>query len=241
LLKADAKNHQIIGEFVIKGKSEYYADLYYKEECIAEKVPLIDGHFAVETRFRTGTYTAKIFEAEEDESGFGCYYYEIGSRNLEVIDPTDLTGKTVLIKQLQPIENPDSYMILFYKYLVTNLTKTEEADRYAGKMIVKTDAGTIVATFPVRLTIPDTNDLTSGYVDFDDEGEMAPFIYDSVKRSLVKYGDHRKGPSVFYRRYDPVFWEDEYLYRLEFVIPTDEERSAEVDETGYNNLRYKKI
>ena len=241
LIKADAKNHQIIGEFVIKGKSEYYADLYYKEECIAEKVPLIDGRFTVETKFRTGTYTAKIFEAEEDESGFGCYYYEIGNRNLEVIDPTDLTGKTVLIKKLEPIDNPESYMILFYKYLITNLKKADEPDSYWGKMIVKTDAGTIKATFPVRLTIPDTYDLTTGYVDFDDEGEMVAFIYDSVKRIIIKYEDQRKGKSVRYRRYDPVIYQDAYVYRFEFVIPTEEERSAEVDETGYNNLRYKKI
>lgn len=229
----------VTGSFQIIGMAEYYADLYCGETCIAEKLPLIDGQFTLNMKLRSGVYTAKIYEAEEDEYGFGSNYYEIGSREMQIIDPTDLTGKSVQIMQIQPVANPDSYLILYYKYIIVDLKKQEsDSNTYIGKMIVKTKGGTLKAAFPVYLTIPDIHDLSAGYLEFDEDGEPAAFIYDSVERCILKYEDRRKGKAVRYRRYDPVLQTDEYLYRLSFIIPTEQELNCNADDTEYNNLNH---
>ena len=229
----------LIGSFQIIGMAEYYVDLFFGDECLAEKLLLRDGQFSMNMKLRSGVYTAKIYEAEEDEYGFGSNYFEIGSREMQIVDPNDLTGKSVQIMQIQPIANPDSYLMLYYKYIIVGLKKQEhDSNCYIGKMIVKTKGGTVKAAFPVYLTIPDLHDLSAGYLEFDEDGEPAAFIYDSVERSILKYADHRKGKAVIYRRYDPVLWKDEYLCRLSFIIPTEQELNCNADDTENNNLNH---
>ena len=238
-LQVNDAGDEVTGSFHIIGMAEFYADLYCGETCLAEKLPLKDGQFTLNMKLRSGIYTATIYEAEEDEYGFGSTYYEIGSREMQIIDPSDLTGKSVQIMLIQPVANPDSYLILYYKYIIVDLKKQEfDSNTYVGKMIVETKGGTLKATFPVLLTIPNIHNLDVGYVEFDEDGEPAAFIYDSVEHCILKYADHRKGKAVIYRRYDPVLWTDEYLYRLSFIIPTEQEINCNVDETEYNNLNH---
>ncbi len=234
-----AEEGKLTGHFQICGFSEYFADLYFGSECIAEKVPVRDGMISVDTRLRTGTYSAAVFEAEDDEFGFGDAYYEIGRRELAVVDPSDLSGKSVRIRHIQPADEPESCLSLFYKYKVVGLQKLgPDSDTYSGKMIVKTPAGTLKATFEVLLTIPDHTEPCAGYLEFDDDGDRTGLIYDSVERSIVKYADRRKGKAVIYRRYDPVLWAEDYIYRLDYVTASEEELSCNADETEYNNLKY---
>lgn len=239
LLQENDAGDGLIGSFQIIGMAEYYVDLFFRDECLAEKLLLRDGQFSMNMKLHSGIYTAIIYEAEEDEYGFGSNYYEIGSREMQIIDPTDLTGKSVQIMQIQPVAYPDSYLILYYKYIIVDLKKQEsDSNTYIGKMIVKTKGGTLKAAFPVYLTIPDIHDLSAGYLEFDEDGEPAAFIYDSVERCILKYEDRRKGKAVRYRRYDPVLQTDEYLYRLSFIIPTEQELNCNADDTEYNNLNH---
>ncbi len=238
-LTASDNREELIGSFQIIGMAEYYADLFFGTECIAEKILMQNGQFTIHTQLRSGIYTAVIYEAEEDEYGFGTAYYQIGTQEMQIIDPNDLTGRSVQITQIQPLADLDSYLILYYNYLIIDLQKYQtESDTYSGKMIVKTSGGTVKATFPVYVTIPDPHEINAGYVTFDEDGEAAAFLYDSVEHSLVKYADHRKGKSLIYRRYDPVLWQDEYLFRFSFIIPAEEDYYSEADETEYNNLNY---
>lgn len=239
-LTADIEKKRLIGKFTIIGKSMYYADLYCEEICISEKIPLTDGMLVAELPKRFGTYQVEIFESEEDDSGFGdIAYYSIGKRELEIVDPNDMSGKSIRIQHIFPKTEPNSFLRLYYKYLVVNLQKAEESEtaKYIGKMIVKTTANTIKATFPVCVAFESIDNLRNAYIAFlDEDGDETEFLYDEVITAIVKQEDKRLSKSEKYRRYQTSLFSDEYVYEVEFVIATQFEQVCCVDDTLYNNL-----
>lgn len=210
----------IDGTFDIVGKADYYLDLIYKNEKIADKAPIVNGQAKVKTKLRSGTYTAVIYESEEDEFGFDdAVYYEIGTRKLELINPRDLSGKSIRILSLRTADETQSELRLKRIYELFNLTTMDdlEGHLYSGIMRVRNDMGEGKGVFRAYLEIPNLNELTKGYITFDDDGDSVEFFFDEERRILAREPQEGLTKAASYRRYNKSLYPGDYVYEYEFV------------------------
>ncbi len=239
VLRADFSNHKLIADFDIVGYSEYYVDIEFGGQKIAEKLKLTDKHLEMESELKTGIYSLTVFEAEEDEYGFGfgdAVYYEIGSAKTELLNPDDLSGLSVEVKQIHAVNDASSFLPLGYRYLIVDLKHSDEISTiYHGKMIVVLMEKAI-ATFPVSIEFYDKERLQQAYVTFLEEEENVEFLYDEYQKKIVKQEAGSISKSEAYRRYKYSLFPEDYLFELKFVErPRNAE--AEVDDAPYNNTR----
>ena len=237
LLKADFENNRLIGEFDIIGNSSYYADIIFEDHMIVEKAELKDkNRLEVDSDLRTGSYVVKIFEKEEDDFGFDePLYFEIGSKNLELLNPYDLGGKSVRITRLHMIGDETGYLPLKHRYRIVDLEKQSENENvYIGKMIVG-DNRLIVATFSVQVEFFDLERIQAAYITYPEEDYNVEFLYDEQNKTIVKNEDKRISKSQAYRRYKTSLYPGDYVFELEFIRrPADADVTK--DDTRYNNL-----
>lgn len=212
----------IDGIFDIVGKANYYVDLSYKGEKLVEKEPIVNGKISIRNKLRSGTYTAQIFEAEEDEFGFGnAVYYEIGNKDLELMNPRDLTGKSIKILSVKSADAAQTELRLKRTYELFNLDTLDdlEGHLYQGTIRVLNAAGEGRGTFKGYLEIPDLNELNKGYLTFDDDGDSAEFFYDEDRRILAREPQEGLTRAASYRRYNKSLYPVDYIFEYEF-IPT---------------------
>ena len=236
LLKGDFNNHKLIGDFEIVGYSEYYVDIEFKGEKIYEKIKLEDKHLDVNSELKTGVYKITVFESEEDEFGFGePEYYEIGSIETELLNPTDLSGMNIEITSIHPASDDASYLPLSCAYTIVDLKIIDEGSNcYKGKMIVNSEKK-ILATFPAMVEFFDLNRLQMAYITFIDEDENCEFFYDEYKCWIVKQEDRSLPKSHAYRRYSSLFPED-FVFNIKF-IQRPKNAGISVNDEAYNNLK----
>ena len=239
LLTASFHPDQINGIFDIAGKAEYYVDLFLKDHVVMEKIHLTDGAFSAQIKLNSGLYKAVVYEAEEDDSGFGeDVFYKIGEKELDLINPMDLNGKCVEVKAIIPAENPKTYYPIKYKYHIVGLSNsdTESQYDYAGKMVVFGSLGDkVFATFPVNVNFYDPDDLRNTYITFPEDGEQMDFLYDESLKKIVKQEDGCLRKREAYRRYR-FSGPEELIYHVDFFNPSQEELSFAMDDGEYNNL-----
>lgn len=210
----------IDGSFDIVGKADYYLDLIYKGEKIADKEPIINGQAKIKTKLRSGRYEAIIYEAEEDEFGFDdAVYYEIGTRELELVNPRDLTGKSLKIISLKSADAAQTELKLKRSYEIFNLLSMDdlEGHLYQGIMCVRNYNGEDRGTFKAYLEIPELNELNKGYITFDDDGDSVEFFYDEERRILAREPQDGLSKAASYRRYNKSLYPEDYVYEYEFI------------------------
>ena len=240
VLRADFSNHKLIADFDIVGYSEYYVDIEFDGQKIAEKLKLIDKHLEMDSELKTGIYSLTVFEAEEDEYGFGfgdAVYYEIGSEKTELLNPDDLSGLSVEVKQIHAVNDAASFFPLGYRYLIVDLKHSDEIGTvYHGKMIVVLMKKAI-ATFPVSIEFYDKEKLQQAYVTFlEDEEDSVEFLYDEYQKKIVKQEAGSITKSEAYRRYKYSLFPEDYVFELKFV-ERPKNAEVEVDDASYNNTR----
>ncbi|MBR0340895.1 MAG: hypothetical protein IJH64_01320 [Oscillospiraceae bacterium] len=210
----------IEGVFDIVGKANYYVDLYYKGEKLAEKEPVIDGKVSIKTRLRSGSYIARIYEAEDDEFGFGdLIYYEIGEKTLELVNAKDLTGKNIRIISLKKTNSTQHELRLKRTYTIYNLESLDDVQGhlYSGTMVVKNMNGEGRGVFKVYLEIPSLTELNKGYITFDDDGDSVEFMYDDERCFIVREPQDGLTRASSYRRYNKSLYPEDYVFEYEFL------------------------
>lgn len=239
LIRADYQNNRMIGEVDVIGYSDYSVDVLFEKQLLFEKVRLENKSFNVESELRTGVYTVVLYEAEEDESGFGdVAYYEVGRFSSSLLNPTDLSGMSIEISRIHPADDTVSYLPLDYSYQIVYLDSVDECHHeYLGKMIVSNRRG-VAATFPVKVDFFDLNRLQQAYITFSDEGDFCEFLYDEYGKAIVKQENTAMTKSQAYRRYNISLYPEDFVFDVKFV-EDPKNMDIEVDDKDYNNLRIK--
>ncbi len=239
VLKADYNNHKLLGEFDITGFSEYYVDIEKDGITIAEKVKLNDKRLEMQSELKTGIYKIIVFEAEEDEFGFGdSKYYEIGTVKTELLNAEDLSGMNIEITRIHSVHDSTGYLPLSSPYSVVDLKPLRvyegQNNVYKGKMIVG-GSKMVIATFPVSVEFFNLDHLQQVYITFIEDDESYELLYDEYKRIIVKQEDKSISKSQAYRRYKYSLFPEDFVYDIKF-IERPVNADVEIKDDRYNNL-----
>lgn len=218
IIKGDFDNNFILGEFEIIGQANYYVDVMYGGDLIAEKEPIINGTFKIPAKINSGKYKVSLFEDEEDDTGFGSdKYLFIDKYICDLVNPKNLDGKNLLIHHIKESENSIFKMSLNRKYKIENLKHVnDDLHTYIGHMVMNRNHSKTSISLYVNVEFYDLNKLRYAYIKFYDEDDLIEFLYDNESNNIVKEEIKELPPSVKYRRYEPLYSE-EYLYVVSFV------------------------
>lgn len=213
-IEADYQNDTLHGTFDIVGHSSYSVSIFRNNEELLHQIPLENGEFTVQTTLDSGNYTAVIYESIEDEFGFETIYDEIGREQTRIINPLDLTGSTIYLKQLDTfcgnsanLPLPDKY----YKILVCHKSGSHPAC-YTGRMSIRDGS---VKDLPVQIILPDSKIQSHCAVLFEDEGEYQSFLYDYVTKRLALTELPHLHRMERYRRYSVLDPDDQFTVVFE--------------------------
>lgn len=233
ILKGDFQSKRLIGEFEIVGYANYYADIILLEsnKTIREKVPIIDGMFEFFDELESGLYKVAIFEDEEDETGFGIYnYLPLGEFEHDIINPYNLNGKNIALKHFKKSAKGAGEYFFSCRYVICNLKKIEEMQNsvYVGMLMIKTFSDNSPICYKVRVEFISINELRQIYLTFFDGYDYLEFLYDYIRRIIVKDEEIGLSRAIKYRRYEPLYSGD-YYYTIEFtndipnnyILPSD--------------------
>lgn len=220
-LEGDYERESVVGVVEIIGKGEYCADLFYENEMIAEKIPIIDQRVEIKIEIQTGSYTMKLYEKEDDEFGFDISYTLIGSVTSDLLNVSDLTTKNVHIKKIIGIgQNPNLSLNGKYHYEITDLVK-RDMHTYEGRLYVIFGTDFQSACF-VRMVIPNLNKVHEVFLYFiDEEEENNEFLYDSYYQALVQCEDKKYSKAEVYLRYEYTIFQDDFLFVVEYQPYSD--------------------
>ena len=218
-LTADIEKNLLQIHASIIGKSRYYVDLYYKKELIKEKIALENDLGSVEAPVKTGKYRIEIFEEDstDDFSFDDIAYQKIYSASEEIINPSDLTGKSVELIAIKRDEKGIFSRYFSHKYIVRSLQLVQEGDpfSYTGTL---TDTRRPAMSLPIMFELMDLQNLRFAHIHWIDQeyGDILQFLYDKEERTLVCEEEKTLSSSEKYRRYDCLFM-DMFLFEYRFV------------------------
>ena len=224
VLSADAEEDRIHGEFDILGKAPCYVDLWFADKLLLEKEPIVDGKISVQSEVVSGIYQIDVYESEADDDGFDEPDYDLlASKTMELINPNNLTGSHIEVKQLMRTDS-DTYLRLKRNYMLFDLQpiKGRPKGYYSGHMLVQSKlTGEYRDDYEACVYIPDPNELTKAYLfTLDEYDDIQYFIYDN-DRSFIQKDEDKTVSRIFrYRRF--LYLDDEmYFFRIEFIEKPD--------------------
>lgn len=224
IIRGDYENNILIGDVHIIGKARYYADIRMNDSKLAEKVMINQGQFKLQIELVSGKYNIDIFEAEDDDTGFGdTCYFPIAHFEQDLLNPNNLCGKCIELKRIRNYQESSFY--LNYRFTIENLSYSDELNRhyYIGMMFVDNSTskdGRLVAAYPVNVNFYDTDKIKHIKLSFLDDEEPDVFLYDSKRKIIVKEENRDLHYTERYRRYTPLY-EDEYFFTVDFVAPSN--------------------
>ncbi len=200
----------------IIGKAAYYADISFKGNLLVEKKSLTDMACCVQVPdgLRSGEYEIELFEDVADEFGFGDDYRSLGVYTQTLVNPYDMRGRTIELVQIYRETGRKAPLLM--RFVATDLQYVEGRDHsfYSSKMVIF-EKGIPVAAYPAIVEFFDYNTLDRVRLFFDDDGEDTTFLYDAVRKIIVKEEDTGIRRSEQYRRFEMLFEED--VYEVRFV------------------------
>ena len=224
VLSADDTEDIIHGKFDIIGKAPCYADLWFGEQLLLEKEPIVDGMISLRNEGVSGTYRVDIYESDTDDDGFDEPDYDLlESRPVELVNAGNLTGSHIEVKQLVRTHS-DTYLRLKRNYVLYDLQPMKDRKKgyYKGHMVVTSKvSGEYRRDYEACVYIPDPNELTKASLfTLDEYNDDQFFIYDN-DRSIMQKDEDETVPRIFrYRRF--MYLEDEgFFFRIEFVEKPD--------------------
>lgn len=219
-IRGDFKLNKLIGEFDIIGKANYYADIKYLEanETLQEKLLLNDGKFAIDSTLINGRYEVALYEEEEDDTGFGVSEYSfLNSFVYTMVNPYDLTGRSILIKSIKKSESSTYQRRLSCNYIIYGLKRVKNSDdnNYSGNMIINSFHDSPI-NYKVNVKFYNLDRLQYAYITYYDGYDYIEFLFDTYKCIIVKEEEKGLKRAVKYRRYESIYPED-YVYVVEFI------------------------
>lgn len=235
IIRGDYENDILVGEVDIIGKARYYADIRFNNTKLAEKVVINHGQFEMQIKLVSGTYSIDIFEEEDDDTGFGdICYYPVAHFEQDLLNPNNLLGKCIEVKRIRESQESSFFLPLNYRFTIENLSYSDELDKhnYIGLMFIDNSTsrdGRLVAAYPVNVNFFNTDKLKYVKLSFLDDGEPEVFLYDSKRKIIVKEENRDLPRTERYRRYTPLY-EDEYVFTIDFIAPSNRVPKAMPDD-----------
>ena len=209
-LEAHYANSELHGSFEIIGKGNYSVTLLHEQQEILTQVPVVDGTFTAQAPLKSGLYSAIVYEEVEDEFGFDVTWDEIGREDVKLLNPGDLTGASMTVKQLDTLnEQPEELGLRTGCYRV-RLTGRAEGDgvAYIGKL--QDTSESLGKELLVFVEYPNLDAIDHCRIHFLEDDEWLTFLYDYSQKRIVTQ-ENRKMPFMErYRRYVALVPEDTF-------------------------------
>lgn len=219
VLEVDYEKEHVIWRFDISGKNTYYADIYYKDECILEKEEIIDGKIETQMPIHSAKYLVKVFESE-DEFGFDDEYDFVGQSITTVINPMELTNSCMKLNMITEIDNSKNVLEMQYSYYIFVRGADEDMKKdkhYYTGILAGIFHNSVMCASKVKIYIPNLNDIYHVFISFIDEyGDNCEFLYDSYTNSINEYENPRFTKSEAYRRYE-LLYTDMFVWDVKYV------------------------
>ena len=213
------ETRQIAIKALVIGKANYYVDVSLGEHIVAEKAPLVDSVCLLDIPdgLSSGEYEIELFESEQDNFGFGEAYESLGVYHQKLANPYDMRGTNLELVQLHRENDKKSPLLMIFT--VAQLQSIPGRNNfYNGQMIVA-EKGRSIAAYPVIVEFIDYSMPDRVRLYFDDEGEDTQFLYDAVRRIIVKQEDSGISRGERYRRFEVLYDNDIFEVRLTEKIP----------------------
>ncbi|MCM1056784.1 MAG: hypothetical protein NC517_04160 [Firmicutes bacterium] len=219
VLEVDYEKDHVIWRFDISGKNTYYADIFYKDECILEKEKIIDGKIETQIPIHSAKYLVKVFETE-DEFGFDEEYDFVGQSITTVINLMELTNSCMKLNMITEIDNSKNALETQYSYYIfvrgTDEDMKNDKHYYTG-ILAGIFHNSVMCASKVKIYIPNLNDIYHVFIRFIDEyGDNCEFLYDSYTNSINEDENPRFTKSEAYRRYE-VLCTDMFVWNVKYV------------------------
>ncbi|MGI6343532.1 MAG: hypothetical protein ACOX18_00500 [Bacillota bacterium] len=220
LIQGDYLAGRLTCEVDIVGRAAYYADTWYGDELLAEKVPIDGaGRFELHTRLRSGVYRVDLFEVDEDDTGFGSQVYlPLKSFSQELVNPADLRGQPIRIESIRQsgrVQRLPWHVSCEVRHLQP---LGAELHTYIGEMTALDRRERTLVRFNVKVHIPNLQRVNQMIITVQDEDDFVELLYDDKRKIIVKDEDRNLPRAERYRRYTPLY-PDEYSFGVTF-IPT---------------------
>ena len=208
-LEADYEAGGISGVFEILGKGKYAVSIVYKEQTLAEYVPIENGQVFLPLPMESGLYQATIYEVENDEFGFGEQLYPLGQAQCQLIDPENLSGRRFYLSHLVTLNMRYEKLELAHKRYWIDLHDRDEQNKtqYRGTMRITSSLGEHYLIHVV-VVIPDRSNINRCQLLFMEDGEEQSFLYDYVTKKIVTKELDQLHYMERYRRYSLLDPED---------------------------------
>ena len=157
----------------------------------------------------SGNYTAIVYEAFEDDFGFDTLYDEIGREDTKILNPFDLTGACLYLKQVDTFCEKEANLWLPEKHYKIEIHGRDEgkSSAYLGTMNAYDES---MVDLAVQVLFPNTHTLDHCAVLFDDDGEFQPFLYDYARKKIVQEEAPNLRRMERYRRYSVLEPQDTF-------------------------------
>lgn len=248
-METDYEKDYVIWKFDISGKNMYYADVFYQDECLVEKEPIVDNKMEAKMPIHSAKYVIKVYESD-DEFGFDDEYDFVGQSETVALNPMELINSCMKLNKIVEIDNYTNALEVNYDYyiFICEADKKKGDKHYYIGILAEIFYGSIKDAFNIKLYIPNLNDIYSIFINFEDEyGDDCEFLYDSYKKSIHKDENTRFSKSEAYRRYEMLdtntfIWSVQYLdNNFEFKKKVEnwiKTRSIKKEKTIWKNTSY---
>lgn len=234
----DYETNLIRCTFDILGKGDFCADVSFDGEMLCQKAKINNGILQAEIPIHDGIYTVAAFKDTATNDDFDDFddvesYQQFGEKKVRVVDISHLEGNRIEIENVVSVRAEDHIYPLTDKGTLTYmiLDKKLKGTEYQGRIIIGHDYKgkyQIYGLYDAVATVKSTDKTLELEILYLDDDVIDGFLYDNEQKVIVDEDNKSLTTSQRYRRYYPVFWEDEYIWHAKFVdINESFEKTAE--------------
>ena len=232
---ADFDAQKLICKAEIIGKARYFLDIKYlnTDSFIAEKAIIAGDCAELDCPCASGKYQIRIYESEDDESGFEePDYSEIYYAEETIINKDDLSGKCLNVRKFRPVRFSMLYTSFGEDYWITGLQKTK-LGIYSGRLIASgKDMGISIG---VRFSDLDNLRYFCLYFWDDYEEVFEDFMFDSSIGTLVQNEKEGLDSREKYRRYK-MLYDTDYIYYGVLLDEIPEQKEDKSNSVGTKRI-----
>lgn len=218
-LSANLEAKGIEAKLDILGKSNYFVDLYCEDILLVEKEPVPDNmklYFDIEVD--TADYTVKIYESEEDFS-FDEEYEFVGEKTQALVNPADLIGGCMRIKEIRTNDMHSLPIAVEYAYYLF-LEKQISCNSYEGILTAVFHKMNVMYASKANIEISDINKADTVRIKRKIKNKtFDSFVYDSDKEAILD-ANYMYGKKDRYTILEP----SEYFCAVEYVSPNTKKK-----------------
>lgn len=238
----DIENQSLLINVDYLGKDNCCIDVIKGDELIADKLVIIEGKVSIPVEHVGGRYIVSIYDVMEDDSGFDSSYLKIDEFEQAVIDPYDMTGRSLKVLKIIEREKDSLSKVgelpLLYQNYIEDLRKTGDDMVYEGTLVVEKAPGDCVAAVHVVVEFDSLKDPETVMLKFHNRyDEDIEFLYDTRNKGILINENNALSRRAQYRRYT-VLYDDDYMFRIEFCerdYTDTEQLPADIVYPEYNN------